>query len=149
MVNYPWNMMPTAKSSVKSVVVEKKKEARQWKGAEENNFTVYISRVMLCCVVLCCGLIHLTRFEFDNAWWIDDAAAGDDDGAAEAFVLGFQHYLTMVGTAVLIPLLIFQTDSGATPVSFLSCSTSFSRLSSVTGTTLATCQEICKFPEVM
>ena len=55
--------------------------------------------------------------EFDNAWWIDDAGG---DGAAEAFVLGFQHYLTMVGTAVLIPLLIFQTDSGATPVSVLS-----------------------------
>lgn len=67
--------------------------------------------------------------EFDNAWWIDDAGG---DGAAEAFVLGFQHYLTMVGTAVLIPLLIFQTDSGATPVSVLSCSTFFSRLSSVT-----------------
>lgn len=56
----------------------------------------------------------MNGFEFDNAWWIDDAG----DCAAEAFVLGFQHYLTMVGTAVLIPLLIFQTDSGATPVSF-------------------------------
>jgi len=39
----------------------------------------------------------------------------DNPPWAEAFVLGFQHYLTMVGTAVLIPLLIFQTDSGATP----------------------------------
>jgi hypothetical protein len=33
-------------------VVEKKKEARQWKEAEENNFTVYIKGyVMLCYVV--------------------------------------------------------------------------------------------------
>ncbi|KAG0564185.1 hypothetical protein M758_8G086000 [Ceratodon purpureus] len=33
----------------------------------------------------------------------------------EATVLAFQHYLTMVGTAVLIPLLIFQTDAGVAP----------------------------------
>lgn len=37
--------------------------------------------------------------------------------AAEAIVLAFQHYLTMVGTAVLIPLLIFRADTGGTPVS--------------------------------
>lgn len=45
--------------------------------------------------------------------------------AAEAIVLAFQHYLTMVGTAVLIPLLIFQTDTGlVAPVSRASSSLS-------------------------
>lgn len=41
--------------------------------------------------------------------------------AAEAILLAFQHYLTMVGTAVLIPLLIFQSDTGvSSPVSYAS-----------------------------
>jgi xanthine/uracil permease len=35
-----------------------------------------------------------------------------DDCAAEAIVLGFQHYLTMLGTTVLIPTLIFRNIGG-------------------------------------
>lgn len=121
----PWNMMPTAESSLLvGVSWLRRIEARQWKEAEENVFHCIKGYVMLCY-----GLNDL-RFEFDNAWWIDDAG----DGAVEAIVLGFQHYLTMVGTAVLIPLLIFQTDSGATPVSFSPVQLSSLGLGSVTGT---------------
>ncbi len=37
---------------------------------------------------------------------------GSDNFAAEAIVLGFQHYLTMLGTTVLIPTLIFRNIGG-------------------------------------
>jgi hypothetical protein len=37
---------------------------------------------------------------------------GFGDFAAEAIVLGFQHYLTMLGTTVLIPTLIFRNIGG-------------------------------------
>ncbi len=39
-------------------------------------------------------------------------AFGSDDSAAEAIVLGFQHYITMLGTTVLIPTLIFRNIGG-------------------------------------
>lgn len=67
---------------------------------------------------------------------------GDGDGAAEAVILGFQHYLTMVGTAVLIPLLIFQTDSGDTPVSVVLL---LNFLHTVTGTTWRPAENFANF----
>jgi hypothetical protein len=36
----------------------------------------------------------------------------DNPRWAEAIVLGFQHYLTMLGTTVLIPTLIFRNIGG-------------------------------------
>ena len=131
-----WNMMPTSKSSlVVGVSWLRRKEARQWKEAEEKTFHCIQGYVMLCC-----GLIDEWVWVWQcmvdwRCWWLCS-------GGIRSWLSALPNHGghgSAHSSAHLPDWLRSHTSK------FLSCLTFLSRLTSVTGTTWRPVQKIVNF----